>query len=80
MKTRRFSMPHDGFLRRSAMRVVGSASAGGAGLWWSRGGDSLTPPTAVEKDAAGRLRLGPAERLACQTVVKGTCRVTTTYW
>ncbi|MBK5259381.1 MAG: (2Fe-2S)-binding protein [Thermoanaerobaculia bacterium] len=44
------------------------------------GAESLSPPTAIETRVAARNKLDPAERLACQAVVMGPCRVTTGYW
>ncbi|HVR42313.1 MAG TPA: 2Fe-2S iron-sulfur cluster-binding protein [Thermoanaerobaculia bacterium] len=44
------------------------------------GADRLSPPTTIEQGVAARLGLSPGERLACQAVVRGECRVTTSYW
>jgi ferredoxin len=44
------------------------------------GTDNLTPPTTIERRTAAHCSFGPDERLACQAVVRGPCRVTTSYW
>jgi adenylate cyclase len=44
------------------------------------GSENLTPPTEIEGRVAERRKLDPDERLACQAVVNGDCKVTTTYW
>ncbi len=44
------------------------------------GADVLSPPTGIERRVAVDRGLGASERLACQAVVRGDCRVTTTYW
>lgn len=44
------------------------------------GGDLLSPPTDIERRVASERGIPAGERLACQTVVRGACRVTTTYW
>jgi ferredoxin len=42
-------------------------------------GPSLSPLTSMERRPA-RPPLEPDERLACQAIVLGNCRVTTSYW
>jgi ferredoxin len=44
------------------------------------GAENISPPTAIETRIGSQRGLGPAERFACQAVVKGDCEVTTTYW
>jgi 2Fe-2S ferredoxin len=44
------------------------------------GAESLSPPTEIERRVAARAGVAASERLACQAVVRGDCRVTTTYW
>ncbi len=40
----------------------------------------LSSATSSEERYAARRPMLPSERLACQAVVKGDCRVTTPYW
>ena len=44
------------------------------------GSEALTPPTSIERRVAAERRFGPAQRLACQSVVLADCAVTTDYW
>jgi ferredoxin len=44
------------------------------------GAEALLPPTTIELRTSEERNLGPAERLACQSVVTGDCTVTTDYW
>lgn len=44
------------------------------------GAESLSPPTEIERRIASQRGLGDTERLACQAVVRGDCRITTAYW
>lgn len=44
------------------------------------GSENLTEPTTIESRVAAQRGLAGDERLACQAVVRGACRITTTYW
>ena len=44
------------------------------------GGSNLSEPAALELSVSARRGLRPEERLACQAVVRGECKVTTDYW
>jgi ferredoxin len=44
------------------------------------GEENLSPPTAIEREVAARRNLDPADRFACQAVVRGDCVVTARYW
>ena len=44
------------------------------------GSENLSPPPDIERRVAERASFAPAERLACLAVVRGDCKVTTTYW
>lgn len=44
------------------------------------GGDALSPRTTHERGLAARGKLDDDERLACQAVVRGDCRVVADYW
>lgn len=44
------------------------------------GGDTLSPPTAIEARVASSNGFATEERLACQAVVRGDCAITTDYW
>ena len=44
------------------------------------GGENLAGPTSVESRVSAERGLAPDERLACQSVVRGNCTVTTAYW
>jgi 2Fe-2S ferredoxin len=44
------------------------------------GDESLSPPTEIERRIAAQRNLQESERLACQAVVRGDCKVTTSYW
>ncbi|MGH9456280.1 MAG: 2Fe-2S iron-sulfur cluster-binding protein [Thermoanaerobaculia bacterium] len=44
------------------------------------GEESLSPPTAIELRVGAARGFAPPERLACQAVVRGDCRITTRYW
>lgn len=41
---------------------------------------NLSEPTSIERRVAARIGLAANERLACQSIVRGNCTVTTTYW
>jgi ferredoxin len=44
------------------------------------GAENLSPPTSLEIRFGTFRGFAPDERMACQAVVRGECRVTTTYW
>ena len=44
------------------------------------GPENLSPPTSVELRFGSARGFAEDERMACQAVVNGDCRVTTTYW
>ena len=44
------------------------------------GADQLSPPTSIESRIGSARGFAADERMACQAVVLGDCRVTTTYW
>ena len=44
------------------------------------GAENLSPPTTIESRVSAQRALGNDERLACQSIVRGECAVTTTYW
>ena len=44
------------------------------------GRENLNEPTPIERALIDSGKLSGEQRLACQTVVRGECRVTTTYW
>jgi ferredoxin, 2Fe-2S len=44
------------------------------------GADALSPPTEIERRVAAQRGIPSEERFACQAVVRGNCRVTTSYW
>jgi ferredoxin len=70
--------------RREAVPV--GTSCGGIGICRRcrvtivDGAANLEPMTTIERDQARLAHFGENERLACQTVVRGDCTVTTTYW
>ena len=44
------------------------------------GAENLSPPTSIESRVGGQRGFAADERMACQAVVNGNCKVTTTYW
>jgi 2Fe-2S ferredoxin len=44
------------------------------------GADRLSPPTSIESRIGAARGFAADERMACQAVVMGECRITTTYW
>jgi len=56
-----------GVCRRCAVRILDEAG-------------SLSPLTRIEQQFVEQGKLPDGERLACQTLVRGDCVVTTTYW
>lgn len=46
----------------------------------TRGGENLSPPTAIESRVALARGFTSNERLACQAVVTGDCEITAAYW
>lgn len=44
------------------------------------GADHLSPPTSIESRIGAARGFAADERMACQAVVMGECRITTTYW
>ena len=46
----------------------------------TRGGENLSPPTAIESRVGSARAFAPEERLACQAVVQGDCEITADYW
>ena len=62
------------------------ASCGGVGVCARckvrvvEGAENLTPPTSIESRIGTARGFTADERMACQAVVLGNCRVTTTYW
>lgn len=44
------------------------------------GAENLGEPSPIERRIAAARNFDPDERLACQAVVRGDCRVTTAYW
>jgi ferredoxin len=72
-------------LARRAGVPLGSACSGAGVCGRCRvevveGSGSLTRPTALETAVAERCALGSSERLACQAVVAGPCRVSSPGW
>lgn len=62
------------------------ASCGGVGICARcrvrvlEGAENLSAPTSIELRIGSAREFAPDERMACQAVVNGDCRVTTTYW
>ena len=44
------------------------------------GAENLSEPTRMERDQAKLEGFAPDERLGCQSIVRGDCIVTTSYW
>ena len=44
------------------------------------GAENLSPATSIEIRFGGVHGFAGDERMACQAVVRGDCRITTTYW
>jgi 2Fe-2S ferredoxin len=70
---------------RSAAVPLGN-SCGGTGVCARcvvivvEGEESLTPRTSIESRIAAQRGFAPAERLACQAVVRGDVTITAGYW
>lgn len=44
------------------------------------GAENLSEPTTIETRVSTQRKLEQDERLACQTIVRGECEITTSYW